>query len=175
MLENDADNDGIRDHLEGVCTFCPAFGNTSNVDSDGDGFSDQYENLTLANANGGANQGLTRNDHEGDGIPDYLDLDTDDDGGFDWTEGYDVSGDGLAAPEFEATALAHAATGGSALHYPVLNTDTDIVPNFVDNQPNTHGYVEAIRPPFFVSFSPSWVDEDKDGLVDLLEIVIGET
>lgn len=179
MLENDSDNDGIRDFLEGVCTFCPAFGDASNIDSDGDGFSDQYENLTSANELGGSNQGLNPNDHDGDGTPDYLDLDTDNDGGFDWTEGYDVNGDGFAAPEFETTAMAYDAAGGFPTDYPILHTDTDIVPNFADNQPNTHGYVESIRPPFFVSFSPSWIDNDKDGLVDLLDadiygIALGE-
>lgn len=169
LLEKDSDNDGIRDFLEGVCTFCPSFGNDANIDSDGDGFSDQYENLTTANANGGGNQGLNPNDHDGDGTPDYLDIDTDNDGGFDWTEGYDVSGDGYAAPEFETTAIAYALAGGLAADYPITNSDTDIVPDFADNQPFVHGYVETTRPPFFVSWSPSWVDNDKDGLVDLLD------
>ncbi len=176
MLENDSDNDGIRDFLEGVCTFCPAFGNEATIDSDGDGFSDQYENLTATNANGGNNQGLTPNDHEADGTPDYLDLDTDNDGGFDWTEGYDVNGDGIAAPEFQATAVSYAQAGGSPSNYPITNSDTDVVPDFADNQPLTQGYVESTRPPFFTASSMAWVDEDSDGIVDLLDgNILGNT
>lgn len=169
MLEKDSDNDGIRDFLEGVCTLCPSFGNDADVDSDGDGFSDQYENLTSMNQNGGTNQGLNPNDHEGDGIPDYLDIDTDNDGGFDWTEGYDVNGDGIAAPEFEATAVAYTLAGGIPTDYPITNSDTDVVPDFADNQPLAQGYVEATRPPFFNPASPEWRDNDMDGLVDLLD------
>lgn len=169
MLEIDADNDGIRDFLEGVCTACPAFGNAAVIDSDGDGFSDQYENLTAGNLNGGGNQGVNPNDHDGNSRPDYLDLDSDGDGGFDWTEGYDVSGDGIAAPEFEATAAAYVLAGGPVANYPIVHSDGDIVPDFSDNQPLTFGYIENVRPPFFNATSPEWVDADNDGLVDLLD------
>ncbi|MFK7783601.1 MAG: T9SS type A sorting domain-containing protein, partial [Crocinitomicaceae bacterium] len=169
MLDVDSDNDGIREIFEGPCTFCPSFGMTAQIDSDGDGFSDQYENLTAANFGGGSNQGINPNDHEGDNTPDYLDLDTDNDGGFDWTEGYDVNGDGITAPEFEQTAIDYALAGGSPLDYPVTNSDTDIVPDFADNQPLTFSYVESIRPPFFSTAAGFWLDVDEDGLVDLMD------
>ncbi len=91
----DTDGDGIRDYLD--------------ADSDGDGIPDNVEAQTDAGyitpdgtsdangfdtAYGGA--GLVVVDTDNDGIPDYLDLDSDGDGILDAIEGNDADADGIA-------------------------------------------------------------------------------
>ncbi|MCL5247717.1 Ig-like domain-containing protein, partial [Cellulophaga sp. 20_2_10] len=69
-LDIDSDNDGIPDNVEAQLTssYIPR----GTVDSDTDGLGNPYE--------GSGNEGLTAIDTDLDGIPDYLDLDSDEDG-----------------------------------------------------------------------------------------------
>jgi len=170
-LDSDADNDGIRDLFEGTCSTCPSFGVSTSTDTDGDGFNDQFENLSGANMAAGTNQGVNPNfdNNDGDDAPDYIDLDTDSDGAFDWSEGYDTSGDGNATPELPDYAIAYVLAGGPPTDYPSTDTDNDALPVFMDNQPATYGYIEANRPPFLDPNSIYYHDVDGDGLVDLLD------
>jgi len=76
-LDLDSDNDGIPDNVEAQST--QDFVAPVNVD-DGNGLFDVYESAP------GAGEGLTPVNTEGAGAPDYLDLDTDDDGTLDIVE-----------------------------------------------------------------------------------------
>jgi hypothetical protein len=79
--------------------YCPAPYNTSealtpNGDCDGDGITNQEEGYD-PDGDGNPNAGTNPVDTDGDGIPDYLDLDTDNDGILDEQEGAaDIDKDG---------------------------------------------------------------------------------
>ncbi|MCW5518075.1 gliding motility-associated C-terminal domain-containing protein [Muriicola sp. Z0-33] len=77
-LDLDADNDGISDTIEAqdAMEIIPESGE----DTDANGLDDAYEDSP------GSGEGLTPVDTEGDGIADYLDADSDDDGILDSVE-----------------------------------------------------------------------------------------
>jgi hypothetical protein len=111
MFDLDADNDGIEDVIEaGLGNLSNAKGKidpTSWVDSNGNGLHDSAESVSA----------LPASDSDGDGIPNYIDLDSDNDSLFDLDEsgagntnaisGYengdgDINGDGVGdGPESE--------------------------------------------------------------------------
>jgi len=171
FLDIDADNDGIVDYLEGVCSTCPTFVAPNGPDTDGNGVLDIYENLTGTNQNGGTNVGSTPNEDDDDGTnpPDYLDTDTDEDGAMDWTEGYDNNNNGAAFDDIIAMAAAYETANGNPGDYPTTDTDNDNIPDWLDNDPNNVGYDETARPPFLDGTSPDWVDADNDGLVAIFD------
>jgi hypothetical protein len=84
----DSDGDAIDDSREG---YTPADYKTPSIikDSDGDGILDIYDK-----SEGGAS--IDPSDYDGDGVPDYQDQDSDNDGGSDRIEGDDANGDGVA-------------------------------------------------------------------------------
>ncbi|HTF06173.1 MAG TPA: gliding motility-associated C-terminal domain-containing protein [Bacteroidia bacterium] len=86
-LDIDSDNDGIVDNIEGqpTATYVPPTGN----DTDGDGIDDAYDTIV---GFGGA--GITPTNTDGADSPDYLDLDSDNDGSGDLVEGWDTDNDG---------------------------------------------------------------------------------
>lgn len=89
-VDIDSDDDGIPDNIEGLPTngyLFPAY-----ADTDGDGLDNSYDNQPLAF--GGS--GIYVNDLDGDGTPDYRDLDTDADGAADIIEGNDFNLNRLA-------------------------------------------------------------------------------
>jgi hypothetical protein len=82
----DSDNDGIVDNEEGQ-----AEGNyiyPTGLDSDGDGWDDAYDP-----DNGGYE--FEPADTDGDSVPDFLDLDSENDHVFDFIEGHDINADGI--------------------------------------------------------------------------------
>jgi gliding motility-associated-like protein len=82
QLDLDSDNDGITDNIEGQGGSFIAY---TSVDINKDGLSDAYETA-----------GLTPIDADADGVKDYLDLDSDNDGIFDSVEtGNDLDADGI--------------------------------------------------------------------------------
>ena len=90
-LDIDSDNDGLVDNTEGQSTpnYIAPLGN----DADSDGIDDNYDN---DDSNfGGNGSGIVPNDQDGLDLPDYLDLDTDNDGESDLIEGHDTNGDGV--------------------------------------------------------------------------------
>ncbi len=89
----DSDNDGIPDNVEAQPTFeyVPPTGN----DTDNDGLDDAYE--------GNGDAGLDLEDTDGDGTPDYLDDDTDNDWVPDNNEGNDFNFDGIPDQQFTGT------------------------------------------------------------------------
>ncbi len=101
-LDADSDNDGIPDNIEAQATasYVPPTG----IDSDGDGLDDAYE--------GTGNEGLTPVDTDGDGTPDYLDLDSDNDG----INDVDEAGHGVSQATIDASP----------------DTDGDGIPDVID-------------------------------------------
>ncbi|EJF52677.1 hypothetical protein SapgrDRAFT_0948 [Saprospira grandis DSM 2844] len=177
LYDIDADNDGIPDYLEAVCSTCPTFGMTpSGTDANGNGVLDIYEGLDAANQTTGANIGATPNEDNNDGSApaDYLDLDADNDSGYDWAEGFDngfgtaTAGDGNAADEIIQMAAAYVANGGNPAHYPNPDSDGDGLPDWLDNL-NGNGYTNNQTPPFLDPNSPFWIDADNDGLADIFD------
>ncbi|WP_319500083.1 gliding motility-associated C-terminal domain-containing protein [uncultured Draconibacterium sp.] len=89
-MDIDSDNDGIPDNIEGQGehNYIPPSG----VDANHDGWDDVYD-VTI----GGVitfDEELT--DTDGDSMPDYLDIDSDNDGVFDMIEGHDADHNGIA-------------------------------------------------------------------------------
>ncbi len=172
-VDVDADNDGISDYVEGVCTSCPTSSGPTGSDTDGDGLLDIYENLTADNTDnvGGTNQGVDPNlddDDLVDNTPDYLDTDADEDGTYDWNEGFDSNGDGSAMDDLLTIAANYESSNGNPGEYPVTDSDADGVPDWADNR-NGFGYDESLLPPFLDAGSIYWVDSDNDGLVALFD------
>ncbi len=85
----DSDNDGITDNVEGqpTCSMRLPSGN----DCNGNGEDDSYD---IANCNACARTtgGINPYDKDFDTVPDYLDLDTDNDGALDVNEGSGIQG-----------------------------------------------------------------------------------
>jgi len=84
----DTDGDSIDDTREG---YSPSGYKTITIvkDSDGDGILDLYDI-----SSGGAS--IVPHDYDNDGTPDYIDLDSDNDTGWDKVEGNDANGDTIA-------------------------------------------------------------------------------
>ncbi len=87
VYDIDSDNDGITDNVEGQST-CGYQVPTSN-DCDGDGVLDTYDLGGCASCLR-TSGGITPFDKDGDGTPDYLDTDTDNDGAPDIYEGHSI-------------------------------------------------------------------------------------
>ena len=85
-LDIDSDNDGIPDNIEAQTV--DGYVEPSGVDANGNGLDDAYE------TNG--NVGLIPVDTDEDGLPDYVDNDSDNDGVLDDVEGHDFDQDGIA-------------------------------------------------------------------------------
>ncbi len=83
-LDIDSDDDGIPDNIEGQSTV--GYKLPVTTDTDGDGISNTYDNIV-----GFGGSGIMVYDHDGDGTPDYRDLDTDGDGQLDIVEGNDFN------------------------------------------------------------------------------------
>ncbi len=171
-LDLDTDNDGIPDYLEGVCSTCPTFASPSGNDTDGDGLLDIYESLTSANANSGTNSGVSPNEDDNDGTSpaDYLDTDSDNDGIYDWSEGFDTDGDGVAYDDMILLAATYETNNGNPDNYTTTNTDSDNLPDWMDNQISVNGYIQANRPPFLDHSTAFWFDVNNNGLADIFDI-----
>lgn len=83
-LDIDSDNDGIPDNVEGIATSSYQF--ALNTDTDSDGIDNGYDNVV-----GFGGNGITPNNQDADGLPDYIDTDTDNDGLSDIVEGNDYN------------------------------------------------------------------------------------
>jgi uncharacterized repeat protein (TIGR01451 family) len=88
-LDIDSDDDGIPDNIEGMST-AGYIRPVSATDTDGDGLINHYDNVA-----GFSGTGNGFYNHDGDGLPDYRDLDTDGDGQPDIIEGNDFNLNGL--------------------------------------------------------------------------------
>ncbi|MDP5077922.1 MAG: gliding motility-associated C-terminal domain-containing protein, partial [Nonlabens sp.] len=86
-FDQDSDNDGIPDNVESQTTG--GYITPSGIDLDGNGLDDAYESTP------GSGEGIDPEDTDGDGLPDYIDEDSDNDGVIDATEGFDFDNDGF--------------------------------------------------------------------------------
>ena len=180
-LDIDADNDGIPDFIEGVCTTCPTAAGPSptDTDSDGDGVLDIYENMTSDNTNNstGTHTGSNPNidDTSSNTNPDYLDTDADGDTAFDWSEGFDLNADGDVLEEIVGMAADYETANGNPGHYPTTDSDSDGIPDWMDNQPSTSGYIENNNPPFLNPANAAWIDQNNNGLADIFDAAMNGT
>lgn len=176
----DSDNDGIPDVVESYGVDTNGDGIIDNyVDTDSDGFSQNAD----ANSTGvaGSNVGLGAQDFDGDGIANYLDLDSDNDGipdiieavGTDtnndaMVDGFtDVNGNGIDDNHFLATGLLKtgpdvAPVNGRADNYPNKNKDQDAKPNPYDMDSDGDGIVDVIE----AGFPDANLDGKIDGLIN---------
>jgi uncharacterized repeat protein (TIGR01451 family) len=117
-LDIDSDDDGIPDNIEGMSTLGYAL--PTLTDADGDGLMSPYDNVA-----GFSGAGIFVYDHDGDGTPDYRDLDTDADGQPDIIEGNDFNLNGLMDDLVTLTGLD---TDGDGLdnRFDSLNSVTNI-------------------------------------------------
>ena len=161
-LDIDSDNDGIVDIIEGQTTagyIAPA-----GADSDFDGIDNAYDNNDAAFA-GGANNGVTPNNQESNGNPDYTDTDTDNDGKLDVLEGWDSNGNGII-------------DGGEIAFVGTTDADNDGLFNEYDandaSPEPTNGTTPASYPDIdIITTQRAWrepVDNDEDGVVDGTDI-----
>ena len=97
-LDIDSDGDGIPDNVEGQTTA--GYKLPAAVDTDLDGIDNSYDAVV---GNGGS--GVFLSDKDGDGTPDYRDLDTDADGMADIIEGNDFNLNGLMDDNVTPTGL----------------------------------------------------------------------
>jgi len=162
MIDKDSDNDGAPDVVEAYGVDTNGDGSIDNfIDADGDGLSDQVD-ANLVNAyNSGV--GLNRPDLDGDAVPNYLDLDSDNDGIPDIVEvgapdtnnngmvdGFtDANNDGLHDGYINAGALlitgADGNNDGRADTWPNKNMDRDLRPNAYDMDADGDGIVDVIE------------------------------
>jgi gliding motility-associated-like protein len=125
QFDYDSDNDGIIDYIEAQgASFTPI----SNTDANNDGIDDAF------------GTGVTVVDSDGDGVLDYLDLDSDNDGVYDLNEsGYTVSDTNsngvIDGSNFGTNGLANnleTTPDSGILIAPVLNTDGDAINNYLE-------------------------------------------
>lgn len=171
----DSDNDGLPDVVESYGVDTDGDGVIDNyTDTDNDGFS---QNVDANNAGvSGSGNGLGPQDFDTDGIPNYLDLDSDNDGIPDIVEasgadsnndakidGFaDTNGDGIADNFVLGTALLKTGPDGNndgrADNYPNKNKDQDFRPNAYDMDSDGDGIVDVIE--------AGLPDTDLNGIVD---------
>ncbi len=143
-LDIDSDNDGIHDVTES---------GDGNLDTNGDGAIDSGDNGYSDNDNDGMDDDSEPTnpfDSDGDGLPNHLELDSDNDGIYDVEEGgdgsLDTNDDGVIDSNDDGFSDADAdGMDDDAESTPVTNTDNDNYPDFVD------------------------IDSDNDGIQDVIE------
>ncbi|MDC6390084.1 Ig-like domain-containing protein [Maribacter sp. PR1] len=126
----DSDNDGVLDNVEAQST--DGFQEPCGMDVDGNGLDDHYENTP------GSGEGITPINSDTDELPNFRDIDSDDDGIPDNVEAQTTSG--YVAPN-EDDAATYASNDGVNSAYPdgltPVNTDgTDEVDNLDDDSDN---------------------------------------
>ena len=164
-LDVDSDDDGIIDNIEAQTTY--GYIPPSGKDKDKNGLDDAYEETP------GSCNGLTPVDTDKDKIPDYKDIDSDDDGIIDNIEaqttvgyippkGKDKDGNGLDD--------AYEETPGSCGGLTPVDTDGDGHKDFRDIDSDDDGIIDNIEaqdPDHYIP--PKGKDKDKNGLDDAYE------
>ena len=143
VRDNDSDNDGVADLLEGGAT---------GSDSDLDGIDDAYDvDSTLGtDANGdGIDDNVLPPDSDADGVPDYLDLDSDNDGRNDIDE--------AGLPDEDNNGLRD---DGSDVATSEPDSDNDGQPDRTDTDSNNDGRNDIADTPYANK------DSDGDGRID---------
>jgi large repetitive protein len=183
-LDLDDDNDGISDATEGtVDTDGDGVPNNYDLDSDNDGINDVREaNGIDADNNGMADGspnatgeivvgGLTPPNTDGDSVPDYLDLDSDNDALSDLVESghpgiIDLNNDGVVdGPDADGDGIRNSADGNSSVFGDLgdpqpRNTDLIDNPDYRDLDSNNDGMWDI------VAAGEPLLDANNDGKVD---------
>ncbi len=163
QLDRDSDNDGIFDVAESYGVDTNGEGIIDNyTDTDGDGFSQNVD----ANNTGvqGSGNGLGAQDLDGDGLPNYLDSDSDNDGIPDLVEagGGDTNNNGKIdiSTDIDYDGIGDNYVNGAA----ILLTGVDVSPvdGRADNWPNKN-IDRDLRPNAYD------LDADGDGIADVIE------
>ncbi len=164
-LDIDSDNDGILDNVESQTST--GYVAPCGIDSDGNGLDDHYE------VTPGSCGGLTPIDTDGDTIPDYVDIDSDNDGILDNVEaqtssdfqppcGMDADGNGLD-DHYENTP-------GSGEGLTPIDNDGDDHPDFRDLDSDNDGILDNVEAqPTDTYQAPCGMDSDGNGLDDHYE------
>lgn len=159
-LDIDSDNDGIPDNIEGQGT---SFIASTTVDANHDGLSDAYGTV-----------GIVPVDTDLDGVTDYLDLDSDNDGLYDLTESgsgatdtnLDGVIDGLPAA-FGLNGLADSIENpadSGVLTYTLSDTDSDNTNNYLELDSDNDNCADTIEAGF--------TDADGNGILGDLPAVV---
>ncbi|WP_374755141.1 hypothetical protein [Arcicella aurantiaca] len=181
-LDNDDDNDGILDTVEGTAdTDGDGVPNNLDLDSDNDGINDireangvDLDNNGLADGTPNATGeiiagGLTPPDSDGDGVKDMFDLDTDNDGIGDLVEGgsngTDLDNDGVVdGPDSDGDGIMNSVDGkvgtGDLNDSLPKNTDGTDQPDFRDTDSNNDGKFDI------VTIGKGGLDVNLDGRID---------
>ncbi|HEX8577858.1 MAG TPA: T9SS type B sorting domain-containing protein [Flavobacterium sp.] len=157
QVDIDSDNDGIPDLTEALGLTTP----TAFTDTNKNGLNDSYE------------PGLST-DTDTDGIKDYLDLDSDNDGIYDLTESgnnaTDANSDGIidgVPGSFGVNGLFNAiesSIDSGTLNYNILNTDSKDVKNYIDPDSDNDGCFDVIEAGF--------TDPDNNGILGTHPVII---
>ena len=198
-IDIDDDNDGILDIIEGnIDTDGDGIPNSLDLDSDGDGLTDAEESswgnlysdddndgiagtgpFADSDGDGWSNWSENENpiipDTDGDGIPNYLDLDSDGDGITDNVEGIDAAnpttptgndadGDGIDdAYDIDAGAIVVG----------LEDYDSDSYPNYLDIDSDNDGIIDNIEFQSTTGYVAPDADTDGNGLADNYETGAG--
>ena len=148
-LDNDADNDGIPDIVEG------------SVDSDGDGIPNYLD--TDSDNDGIADSDEGNIDSDNDTIPNYLDTDSDNDGISDINEG-SVDSDLDGTPDYLDTSIDEDNDGIPDIIEGTADVDGDGIPNFLDTDSDNDGILDSEE------FGLIGLDSDNDGIDDAVDV-----
>ncbi len=138
FLDLDSDNDGIADNIEAQTSS--GYAAPAGADADNDGIDDAYDNDVAPG------RALAPVDTDGDGMPDYRDTDSDDDGRTDNVEGWDTNGNGI----IDGTEKA----GGAA------DTDNDGLLDGWDNNLVSYSPANGTTPASYPDISNPGADRD---------------
>ncbi|MFY9241679.1 MAG: IgGFc-binding protein, partial [Polaribacter sp.] len=152
MFDVDSDNDGIPDISEASSPKITLL----NSDADLDGLDDAFTGITI------------NIDTDNDGIPNYLDLDSDNDGIFDLVEanhsGIDANNDGILdnanAANVGLNGLLNSletANDNSTLNYTIADSDADNILNFLE--------LDSDNDECFDVFEAGFTDNNSDGVL----------
>jgi hypothetical protein len=168
-LDLDSDNDGILDVQEARdprAVDANQDGMVDGDDTDGDGLKNSADQAP--NTYGGP--GLIPQDLDRDGLPNFLDLDSDGDGITDLTEAtgmYDSNGivDGPDSDGDGVRDLADGIVGPGANGIGLLDSDRDGIPNPYDIDSDADGITDNVEgQPTCSYIVPTGSDDDKDGV-----------
>jgi hypothetical protein len=203
-LDVDADDDGIPDLVEAGKTDSDGNGTIDGYsDADGDGYSDNVDpnddgvagidageaNQPVVKTTDSGSDGLTDNwtdgsgnpyDTDGDGWVDHLDIDSDDDGMTDNTEGQTTGGHKLpAGTDTDGDGLDDSYdTDDGGYRVNPTDTDKDGTPDYIDTDSDDDGESDSIESydtdnDGTADTSPTAADIDNDGLDDGYDDNIG--
>ena len=154
-LDLDSDNDGINDVIE-----------AGGTDANGDGKQDGTPNATT----GQIGTGLTPPNSDNDTVPDYKDLDSDNDGVSDLQEGgsggTDANNDGVVdGPDTDGDGIPNSVDGlagfGDASSPALPNGDSDTLPDYRDVDSDGDGINDIVE-----KAAKGSLDGNNDGMVD---------